>query len=79
MDCIENTNALEMAAFALSKRKPFPQRSEVEKFNRLMRYTSYKTLLDILEFRGIGIGNRYRLPACVENRIRELYPCPKGQ
>ena len=78
-DCIENTNALEMAAFALSKRKPFPQRSEVEKFNRLMRYTSYKTFLDILEFRGMGIGNRYRLPACVENRIRGLYPCPKGQ
>ena len=41
--------------------------------------TSYKTFLDILEFRGMGIGNRYRLTACVENRIRELYPCPKGQ
>ena len=65
-----------MAAFALSKRKPFPQRSEVEKFDRDTHYVI--TFLDILEFRGMGIGNRYRLPACVENRIRELYPCPKG-
>ena len=68
-----------MAAFALRKGQPFPQRSEVENFNRLMRYTSYKTFLDILEFRGMGIGNRYRLPACVENKILELYPSPKGQ
>ena len=45
--------------FEFAKRKPFLQRSEVENFNRLMRYTSYKTFLDILEFRGMGIGSRY--------------------
>ena len=67
-----------MAAFALSKRKPFPQRSEVEKFDRDTHHIRHSWTF-ILEFRGMGIGNRYRLPACVENRIRELYPCPKGQ
>ena len=78
VDCIENVNALELAAFIVNKEQIFPQRSEVEKFHKLMRLTAYKTIFHILEFRSMGIGNRYRLPVCVENRIREVYPSPKG-
>ena len=78
IECIENVTVLELTAFSFNKGKSFPQREDNEKFNKLMRYTAYRTFLHILNFRGLGTGRRYRLPACVEYRVRELYPSQEG-
>ena len=67
VECIDNVTVLELPAFAVEKGRSFPKKEEVEKFNKLMRHTAYKTFLHILDFRGLGTGRRYRLPACVEH------------
>ena len=72
IECIENVTVLEMTAYPLNKGRSFPKREKIEEFNKLMRLTAYRTFLHILNFRGLGIGKRYRLPACVEHKIREL-------
>ena len=77
IDCIENLTVLELTAFAVNKGRSFPQREDVEQFNKLMRYTSYKTFLHMLNFR--GLETEKMLPDCVERRIRELYPSKSGQ
>ena len=79
VECIDNVTVLELTAFAVNKGRSFPHKEEVEKFNKLMRHTAYKTFLHILNFRGLGTGRRYRLPSCVEHRVRELYPSQNGQ
>lgn len=79
VECIENVTVLELSAFSLNKGRAFPKEDEVEKFNKLMRHTAYRTFLHILDFRGLGTGRRFRLPACVEHTVRSLYPSPSGQ
>ena len=43
-----------------------------------MRYTAYRAFLHILNTRGLGTERMYRLPACVENRVKELCPSQGG-
>ena len=52
--------------------------NDVEAFNKLMRYTGYRSFLNLLELRGLGKENRFRLPACVVISIRNKFPSISG-
>ena len=50
----------------------------IERRNKLFRYTSYRLFFSILELNGLGKGNRFLLPSCVYSAIERKYPSPSG-
>ena len=74
---ILNKDALEMVTYGYNLKR-YPDKKDEEKFNKLLRYTAYRSFLNMLEFHGLGKNNRYRLPACVIISIRDKYPSLKG-
>lgn len=75
--CILNKDVLELIAYSIDKLKLFGRDTEAK--NKLLRYTSYRCFLSLLELHGLGKSNRYKLPACVILAIQNKYPSPTGK
>ena len=69
---ILNEKVLHHVSYSVNK-KGCIDKKETEKFNKMLRFTGYKSFLNLLELNGLGKNRRYRLPACVVHKIREQY------
>lgn len=74
---ILDKKVLHLVSYSVNK-KGCVDPKNTEKFNRMLRFTGYKSFLNILELQGLGKNRRYALPACVVHRIRETYPSLNG-
>ena len=76
-ELILNKKVLHLVSYSVNKNGCIKEK-ETEKFNKMLRYTGYKSFLNILDLNGLGKKRRYGLPACVVNRIRARYPSLKN-
>ena len=73
VELILNKKVLHLVSYSVNKKGCIDEK-ETEKFNKMLRFTGYKSFLNLLELNGLGKNRRYGLPACVVHKIREHYP-----
>ena len=74
---IEDKEVLELSAYR-DTRKQLPTEKDGSIKPEALRYATYHTFLNICTIRNPGKSRRFVLPACVVNKVRELYPSPDG-
>ena len=72
-ELILNKKVLHLVSYSVNKKGCIDEK-ETEKFNKMLRFTGYKSFLNLLELNGLGKNRRYGLPACVVHKIRGQYP-----
>ena len=72
-ELILNKKVLHLVSYSVNKKGCIAE-EETEKFNKMLRFTGYKSFLNLLELNGLGKNRRYGLPACVVHKIRDTYP-----
>ena len=67
-ELILNKKVLHLVSYSVNKKGCIDEK-ETEKFNKMLRFTGYKSFLNLL-----GKNRQYGLPACVVHKIRGQYP-----
>ena len=73
INLIMNKSVLHLVSYSVNKKGCINEK-DTENFNKMLRFTGYKSFLNIIDLKGLGKRRRYGLPACVVHNIREKYP-----
>jgi hypothetical protein len=67
-----------MVAYSVSK-KSCANEKDTDDYNKMLRFTAYKSFLNLLELNNLGENRRFGLPACAMTVIRKHYPSSSGK